>query len=129
MRQNNALSDLLFKAGIFPYTSIFAFLMGCLIVAGEGYVAATTRPFAWANIVAVVSPSLFSESRSNVNHESSISVSPSSLFYMGSGKLSRRHSHPALFSEADRVANHKIDKTGTVLRNGLRNRKIEATNR
>jgi len=26
--------------------------MGCLIVAGEGYVAATTRPFAWANIVA-----------------------------------------------------------------------------
>ncbi|PQE08818.1 general amino-acid permease GAP1 protein [Rutstroemia sp. NJR-2017a WRK4] len=53
MRQNNALSDLPFKAGIFPYTSIFAFLMGCLIVAGEGYVAATTRPFAWANIVAV----------------------------------------------------------------------------
>lgn len=28
--------------------------MGCLIVAGEGYVAATTRPFAWANIVATV---------------------------------------------------------------------------
>ncbi|PQE05474.1 Amino acid polyamine transporter I protein [Rutstroemia sp. NJR-2017a BBW] len=53
MRQNNAHSDLPFKAGIFPYTSIFAFLMGCLIVAGEGYVAATTRPFAWANIVAV----------------------------------------------------------------------------
>ncbi|KAF7913075.1 uncharacterized protein EAE98_011626 [Botrytis deweyae] len=52
VRQGNSLSDLPFKAGIFPYTSIFAFLMGCLIVAGEGYVAATTRPFAWANIVA-----------------------------------------------------------------------------
>ncbi|KAM3087389.1 hypothetical protein ACMFMG_001484 [Clarireedia jacksonii] len=53
IRQNNALSDLPFKAGIFPYTSIFAFMMGCLIVAGEGYVAATTKPFAWANIVAI----------------------------------------------------------------------------
>ncbi|TGO49293.1 hypothetical protein BCON_0214g00090 [Botryotinia convoluta] len=52
VHQGNSLSDLPFKAGIFPYTSIFAFLMGCLIVAGEGYVAATTRPFAWANIVA-----------------------------------------------------------------------------
>ncbi|TGO87284.1 hypothetical protein BPOR_0236g00070 [Botrytis porri] len=52
IHQGNNLSDLPFKAEIFPYTSICAFLMGCLIVAGEGYVAATTRPFAWANIVA-----------------------------------------------------------------------------
>lgn len=52
MVQGNDPNDLPYKAGWYPYTSIFAFLMGCLIVAGEGYVAATTRPFAWANIVA-----------------------------------------------------------------------------
>ncbi|RDW80110.1 putative lysine-specific permease protein [Coleophoma cylindrospora] len=52
IKQGNDPKDLPYKAAGYPYTSIFAFLMGCLIVAGEGYVAATTRPFAWANIVA-----------------------------------------------------------------------------